>query len=936
MIPAETRRNAMLTPGEIYSNLDDLAADPPAGAEFGLALMEAVGAPRSTITKLRDNVKDGAFTWTRMLRFEATERGGADKTLDRIRAEVEAAPKGRRPRVLLAYDGERIAAYDTSPKFDEEPLRVGLDMLSLEGDVFFPLGGHERYVPKKERMADVRATRFISRFHDAVRDTNPGWTTDADRHAVNIFMARMLFCLFADDVGIFGKDAFEIAVRQSTSVDGADLAAFLEGSFRHMKTTREKRSLETKSWSKLPYVNGSLFDEDVLMPRLDGRCRKLLLDCAGLNWKLINPDIFGSMLQAVVDVEKRGELGMHYTSPVNIMKVLEPILLDSLQAELNRAGSNKSRLRIFLERLSRIRVFDPACGSGNFLILAYKEMRALEIEAMRRLALPRLSGIMLEQFFGIEIDDFACQAARLGLWIAKYQCDQQLELDLGQRTDFLPLQKAGMIVRGNAAEIDWLEVCPLKEGVETVVIGNPQFKGAKQQSKAQREDMKAVFSGRVKNWGDLDYVAIWFFKGSDYTRRTGAPFAFVSTNSIVQGAAVPTLWPYLLDGLEIRFAHRSFKWSNLAANNAGVTCVIVGMGPKVENADTIQDRRHDLIDDLTSLGSVSQSKVLSRKRLFDGDTVRDVEVIGPYLAPGVTTIVEKRRAPLSPEFESMTFGNMPLDGRNEKLLRMSRVERDAMIAATPEVRRFLRPIFGSDELLKGKDFWCIWVRPDEADNAYQIPSLRLRFEQLENVRIADDAGADMRKVAHKPWSFREQNEATSHTIIVPRPSSEDRDYLPVDVKDHTNIISSEAFGIFDGAIWQAAVLSSRLHRLWLETVGGRLETRVRYSNTLVWNTFPLPSLSVRRKAELEEHWWAIDETRKEAGFGRSLGDLYAPKTMPRSLRRAHEELDATMETIFGSRRYRSDADRLEHMLQLYERMAIEEYKPAKTKKKVNA
>jgi hypothetical protein len=397
MIPAETRRNAMLTPGEIYSNLDDLAADPPAGAEFGLALMEAVGAPRSTITKLRDNVKDGAFTWTRMLRFEATERGGADKTLDRIRAEVEAAPKGRRPRVLLAYDGERIAAYDTSPKFDEEPLRVGLDMLSLEGDVFFPLGGHERYVPKKERMADVRATRFISRFHDAVRDTNPGWTTDADRHAVNIFMARMLFCLFADDVGIFGKDAFEIAVRQSTSVDGADLAAFLEGSFRHMKTTREKRSLETKSWSKLPYVNGSLFDEDVLMPRLDGRCRKLLLDCAGLNWKLINPDIFGSMLQAVVDVEKRGELGMHYTSPVNIMKVLEPILLDSLQAELNRAGSNKSRLRIFLERLSRIRVFDPACGSGNFLILAYKEMRALEIEAMRRLALPRLSGIMLER-----------------------------------------------------------------------------------------------------------------------------------------------------------------------------------------------------------------------------------------------------------------------------------------------------------------------------------------------------------------------------------------------------------------------------------------------------------------------------------------------------------------------------------------------------------
>jgi hypothetical protein len=683
---------------------------------------------------------------------------------------------------------------------------------------------------------------------------------------------------------------------------------FLNGAFRHMDTKPDERSPETKGWSKLEYVNGSLFEEDVPMPALDGRCRKLLLDCAGLNWKLINPDIFGSMLQAVVDVDKRGELGMHYTSPANIMKVLEPILLDPLHSELERAGANKARLRDFLERLGRIRVFDPACGSGNFLILAYKELRALEMEAMRRLATPRLSNIALEQFFGIEIDDFACQAARLGLWIAKYQCDQQLELDLGQRTEFLPLQKAGVILRGNAAEVDWLKVCPPNKGAEMVVVGNPQFKGSKQQTKAQRADMKAVFEGRVKNWGELDYVAIWFLKGADYSHKTGAPFALVSTNSIVQGATVPTLWPYLLDGLEIRFAHRSFKWSNLAADKAGVTCVIVGMG----------------------------SPSSAAKRLFDGDTVRDVEVIGPYLAPGVTTIVEKRRTPLVPDFEPMTFGNMPLDGRNEKLLRMSRAERDTLIASESGARQFLRPIFGSDELLKGKDLWCVWVLPEKVDEAYQIAPLRQRFEHLAKVRTDDRAGADMHKLAGRPWSFREQNEATSHTIIVPRPSSEDREYLPVDILDDTNIISSEAFGIFDGVIWQAAVLSSRLHRLWLETVGGRLETRVRYSNTLVWNTFPLPSLSERRKADLEEHWWAIDEARKEAGFGRSLGDLYAPATMPRPLRRAHEELDETVETIFGSRRYRSDADRIEHMLQLYERLAAGEAKSLNIKQAVSA
>ncbi len=890
----------MLTPGEIYSNLDDLAADPPAGGAFGLALMEAVGAPRSTITKLNEKAADGAFIWTRMLRFEATPPGQAGEALEKMRDETEVAPKSRRPRILLAYDGEGIAAFDT--KIADEPLRAGLDMLSLEGDVFFPLGGHERYVPKKERVADVRATRFISRFHDAVRDANPKWTSHDDRRALNIFMARILFCLFADDVGIFEKDVFEIAVCQSTKVDGSDLAEFLDGAFLHMNTTPAKRPAETRGWSRLKYVNGSLFDEDVPMPLLDGRCRKLLLDCAGLNWKLINPDIFGSMLQAVVDVEKRGELGMHYTSPANIMKVLEPILLDDLRSELERVGKNKTKLRAFLERLGRIRVFDPGCGSGNFLILAYKEMRALEVEALRRLAEPRLSAIRLEQFYGIEIDDFACQAARLGLWIAKYQCDQQLELDLGQRTDFLPLQKAGVIRRGNAAELDWLEVCPADDGVETVVAGNPQFKGSKHQTKAQRADMKAVFAGCVRNWGELDYVAIWFLKGADYARMTGAPFAFVSTNSIVQGAAVPTLWPYLLEDLEIRFAHRSFKWSNLAAHNAGVICVIVGMGSPSDTP----------------------------KRLFDGDTVRDVDLIGPYLAPGVTTIVEKRRKPLASDFEQMVFGNMPNNG--EALL-LNRDERDTLVTEHTESARFVRRLYGSQELMKGVERWCLWVRPDEVEIANAIEPLATRFEQVREKRLkSSDAAAQ--KMAETPWSFREQNEATSHTIMVPRVSSENRGWLPVDVMNQTAIVHDRLFGIFDGAIWQAAVLSSRLHRLWLETVGGRLKEDPSYSNQLVWNTFPLPPLSNRRKAELEEHWWEIDLARKEAGFGRTLGDMYAPTKISHTLRRAHEELDATMETIFGSRRYRSDADRIEHMLQLYERMIVEEAQKVEDTKSV--
>lgn len=888
----------MLTPTEIYDNLDQLVVDRPAGGAFGLALMEAVGAPRTTITKLRDQAATGTFSWTRELRFEATDPGQADATLDRMITEVEAGPKSKRPRILLAYDGEYVAIRDT--KLNDE-LRVGLVELAVDGEILFPLGGRERYVPPKERLADVRATKHISRFHDAVRDANPDWNTDADRHALNLFMARALFCLFADDVGIFEPaDIFENALRGNTIADGTDLAAFLDGAFTHMNTHPDARPAATRGWSKLEFVNGGLFREAAAMPKLDGRCRKHLLDCARLNWRTINPDIFGSMLQAVVDVEKRGELGMHYTSPTNIMKVLGPILLDPLKAELERAGSNKAKLRGFLTRLGGVRVFDPACGSGNFLIIAYKEMRVLEIIALTRLAEARMSTIELDQFYGIEIDDFACQAARLGLWIAKYQCDQQLELDLGQRTDFLPLSDAGQIVCDNAARADWLEVCPPDANAETVVVGNPQFKGSKHQTKAQRGDMKAVFEGKVPKWGELDYVAIWFLKAAEYGRSAGAPFALVSTNSIVQGAAVPTLWPYLLDGLEIQFAHRSFKWANLAKHNAGVTCVIVGLA----------------------------SPRPTPKRLFDGDTVRDVDLIGPYLAPGVTTMVEKRSKPLAQDFEPMVFGNMPNNG--EALL-LDRSEREQLLSQHPGAGRFIRRLYGSQELMKGIERWCLWIRPSEVDAACAVPQLADRFAKVRAKRLNSSDGA-ARKMAETPWSFREQNEAKFHTIMVPRVSSENRVWLPVDVMDWQPIVHDRLFALYDAEIWQAAILSSRLHRLWLETVGGRLKEDPSYSNQLVWNTFPLPKLSDRRKLDLKEHWWEIDLARKEAGFGRSLGDLYKPETMPTALRRAHEELDETMETIFGSRRYRSDADRIEHMLQLYERMIAQEAKTAEAAK----
>ena len=470
--------------------------------------------------------------------------------------------------------------------------------------------------------------------------------------------------------------------------------------------------------------------------------------------------------------------------------------------------------------------------------------------------------------------------------------DKLAEADLGQTRKFLPLNQAGRITCDNAAQIDWLSACPSGEGCETVVVGNPQFRGSSYWSASQKADMARVFNGRVKNWGNLDYVTLWFAKARDYALVTNAPFAFVATNSIVQGVQVPELWPHLLEDLEIRFAYRSFKWSNLAARNAGVTCVIVGMG-RPGNAP---------------------------KRLFDGDTVGDVEVIGPYLAPGTTAIVAKTSKPLAPDLEPMTRGNQPTDGGN---LLLNRNERDALLLAHPEAARFVRRLYGSEELINNSERWCLWISDKEYATAKLIPEISRRLKAVTAMRLNGSGIA--KSFANQPYRFVQRpGTCKTYTLMVPRVSSESRVWLPVDIRGADAITHDRLFGIFDGAVWQAAVLSSRMHRLWLETVGGRLETRLSYANTLVWNTFPLPSLSDRRKADLEEHWWAIDEARKEAGFGQSLGDLYDPGKMPFSLRRAHEELDETMETIFGSRRYRSDADRIEHLLQLYEQAVIKE------------
>lgn len=878
-----------LTPTEINDRLDAIAEKPPSVETFGFDLMEAVGAPAAAITRARSDATAGCFTWSSLLRYEASVDGDTDIMLDKLKQEISGLRKSQKPRLLVTYNGVNLSAYDTKIL---DTRSIYIDHLRHEADFFFPLGGIERCIYDKDQIADVYATKCVSRLYDAIRDHNKNLEDENHKQELNIFMIRLLFCLFAEDIGIFSPKAFSSALENLTKSDGSDLQEFLTRAFRHMNTHPDDAGENNRAFSKLPYVNGGIFEAPSNVPSLNGRCRRYLVDCIKLEWSSINPDIFGSMMQAVVDSELRAELGMHYTSPSNIKKVLGPILINELEVKLEQAGDNKNKLNDLLKRLKGIRIFDPACGSGNFLIIAFKELRRIELEIQRRLGLQSLPTVSLDQFYGIEIDDFACNTARLGLYVAEYQENEQYRLAIGDAPPPLPLHDSGKIFCGNATRIDWKKVCPPDPNAETIVVGNPPFKGTRNgRNDTQKSDIEEVFSGHIRGAKRLDYVAAWFLKATLYSEETGVPFAFVATNSIVSGRSVDLLWKRLLKKLEILFAYRSFPWKNLAARKAAAQCVIVGLGPRTKN----------------------------KKKIFDGDTVRLVDYIGPYLVPSVPTIVSgKRKSPLSEDLQHMKFGNMTLCSS----LIICREKMERILENSPAAEKFIRPAVCSDELLRGVDSWCIWVREPDLEEAMSIPDLVECFEEIKKER--SKGGEDARKLVSKPWSFREQNESHSHTIVIPITQSSNREWIPAQVFLADVIPYDAVCAIYDGPPWQASILSCRMHRLWLETVGGRRGTSLRYSITLVWNTFPLPKISDQRREMLNEHWWEIDLARKEAGLDLKLEQLYDRKKMPAHLREAHEELDRTVDIIFGSRKYRSDVDRVAHLLSEYDQLLVDE------------
>ncbi|NMZ66185.1 class I SAM-dependent DNA methyltransferase [Pseudomonas oryzihabitans] len=901
---------------EIEQAITDLASRPFDPVEFPYAFLQAFGNKETTLKRLRSgstNKSDlGGVLQTSNIHLAVCEPGKVTETL----AVLKASPATARAKAkyVLATDGETLEAEELE---SGETVACDYHQFPDHFGFFLPLAGISTVKQIRENSFDIRATSRLNRLYVELLKDNPTWGTAERRHEMNHFMARLIFCFFAEDTDIFnGTGLFTDTLTQMSDRDASNLHEVMGEIFRAMNTPIAQRaSANLPRWADaFPYVNGGLFSGEPDVPRFSRIARSYLLHIGALDWKQINPDIFGSMIQAVADDEERGALGMHYTSVPNILKVLNPLFLDELRAKLEEAGDNPRMLLNMRKRLARIRIFDPACGSGNFLVIAYKQLREIENMINERRGEPeRKSDIPLTNFRGIELRNFSAEIARLALIIAEYQCDVVYRGQKEALLEFLPLSSKNWITCGNALRLNWLQLMdeygtgvklqsddlfgsPLQqaqidfehEGGETYICGNPPYKGAREQLPEQKDDLRRIFDGLVKDWKSLDYVAGWFMKAAEYGEYTNAVTAFVSTNSICQGQSVPILWPYILgNGHEIKFAHTSFKWSNLASNNAGVTVAIIGISKKAARA----------------------------KKLFsltdEGATVKEVEYINAYLVAGANVIVSKRSMSIS-GLSEMSYGNYPGDGN---YLTLSSNERTALERSRPDLKKIIRPVYGAQEFIKGLSRYCLWIDNEDLELALSEPSVAQRIDAVRTTRLASRDGS-LNKLAVRSHQYRDRNVAIENLILVPTVSSERREYFPTELKRAAAVTTNQAFALYDAPLWNMALIASKMHLVWIATVCGKMKTDFRYSNTLGWNTFPVPALTEKNRVDLTRCAEDILLAR-ESHFPATIAELYDPETMPDNLRAAHERNDEVLERIYIGRCFKNDTERLEKLFELY-------------------
>lgn len=926
-----------MTRTEIEQNLLHLSQhfDPE---NFIYDFLLAFGIRKATVSRLKkgDFNKSkipGEVLYNSKLFFKESTSGEMMYEIEQLAKEERILKEN--PRFLLLTDNQTIVARDLKNKLNKE---FPIDQLPDARDFFIPLTGAEIYKSTNDNKADREASYALARFYDLIVQDNPGMY-DNNSHSLNILLSRLLFCFFAEDTGIFETEGmFTDAIANNTADDGSDLHLFLNDLFTKLNSRKTGFPAAVRNF---PYVNGGLFRDEITLPRFSRKSREILLDCGNLNWDEINPDIFGSMIQAVADPQERSGLGMHYTSVPNILKLIKPLFLDELYEEYEKNRDHSKNLEKLLTRISRIKFFDPACGSGNFLIITYKEIRLLEIKIIQQLidlekefasapisaqtkmnftgrgdsvAVPAVQQkinfggkqakiyypqIQLSQFYGIEIKDFAHEMAILSLWLAEHQMNkvfvEQLE-EFGQTDPILPLKESGRISQGNAATLDWEKVCPKEENDEIYIIGNPPYLGSRNQDAEQKKDMELVFR---KDYKSIDYVTIWFYKGAKYIEGINAKLAFVSTNSICQGLLVALTWPRILkDTIEINFAYQSFKWINNAKGNAGVTVIIVGLS----------------------------NKSAEPKLLFNDNIRKEVKNINAYLLDGNNIIITGRTKPLS-KFPEMLFGNMPNDGGN---LLFDANEYEDFIIKYPNTKKYIKKYIGGSDFINGHIRYTLFIEDDELDAAKENEEISLKLKNVFEHRIKSTEKSTREK-AKNPHHYYFSSHKDSDSIIVPATSSERRDYIPIGFLTQDTVISNSAMAVYDAQPWLFGILHSKMHMVWVDAVGGKLKTDYRYSAKLCYNTFPFPEVSTKQKEIINQYVFAILDERAKFPE-KTMAWLYNPDTMPAGLKQAHRELDEAIERIYRLAPFTSDAERLEHLFKLYDEMTKKDTLWAKEKK----
>lgn len=911
---------------EVAENVRRLVENPPPHDEFIFELLLAYGAPKATIARLKAgslNLCDGPHDVLLKKKVWYKSTGGDLYGLIEGMKTAKETKKGD-PRFLMVSDFKRLLALDRKTN---DSLDIQIEELDVHFTFFLPWAGMEKTKLSNENPADVKAAEKMAKLFDAIRQDNAE-TLLQDAHSMNVFLGRLLFCLFAEDTGIFPENAVSNAIASHTAEDGSDLDVFFKQLFDWLDTPDGERDLATKNtknhkneddlttdytektdeeslrslrsfeanFAHLPYVNGGLFRDHYDIPSFAAKSRRMLIEAGSLTWAEINPDIFGSMFQAVIDPEERHNLGQHYTSVTNIMKVIEPLFLNDFKEELERAKNLSQKnvrtkaLNDLHDRLAKVKIFDPACGSGNFLIIAYKELRKLEMELFEAMNAFPVSRITVDQFYGIEIDDFACETATLSLWLAEHQMNLEYQKRFKQSLTSLPLKDGAHIACDNACRIDWETVCSKNEGDEIYILGNPPYLGARNQSPAQKADIAAIFKNHEEH-KDSDYVTCWFLKGAEYIKGKNAQFAFVSTNSISQGEQVGYLWPRVFSrGLEISFAHQSFKWTNNAKGGAGVTCVIVG----VRNPSS------------------------GGRYIFKDGLSKTALNISPYLTEGGNICIHKITHPIS-NVPKMVMGNM---ARDEGHLILSPEEKERLISDYPESAPLIRRLVGAQEFIKGLDRWCLWIEDEQLNLAKNIPPIRERIQAVYNFRMQSPAKTT-RAYAAIPHKLAQRAHKDSDSIIVPSTTSERREYIPMGFVGRSVIATNAMHVVYDAKPYIFGLLSSRIHIAWVRAVAGRLKTDYRYSAEICYNTFPIPDLTEEQKQTITMHVGNILEER-EKHPEKTMAQLYDPDKMPAGLREAHHNLDLAVDRLYRSKPFTSDEERLEHLFKLYEEMTQKE------------